>query len=165
MSTVTASLDHASSVATTVTVSVAPDSPATEFGLHPQREQGADHSGGMQTASTGTVTVTAVDNDVDAADKTVQVRGERLEHASEITDPSMMWNVDAGRRRHARGEPVAHPVWMIDEGDSGTYTVMLDTEPTASVTVTPSRSSGDTDVTVSGALTFTTDELEQQPRR
>ena len=39
---------------------------------------------------------------------------------------------------------------------TATYTVVLDTQPTESVTVTPSRSSGDPDVTVSGALTFTT---------
>ena len=32
---------------------------------------------------------------------------------------------------------------------------MLESEPTADVTVTPSRSAGDTDVTLSGALTFT----------
>ena len=40
-------------------------------------------------------------------------------------------------------------------GAAGTYTVMLATEPTASVTVTPTSSATDT-ATVSGALTFTT---------
>ena len=35
--------------------------------------------------------------------------------------------------------------------------MVLDSRPTGNVTVTPSRSSGDADVTVSGALTFTPD--------
>ena len=43
----------------------------------------------------------------------------------------------------------------VDEGDTTTYTVVLDTAPTDDVTVTPE--SGNTDAaTVSGALTFTT---------
>ena len=41
----------------------------------------------------------------------------------------------------------------INEGSTVTYTVVLDTQPTSDVTVTPS-SSGDADVTVSAALTF-----------
>ena len=43
----------------------------------------------------------------------------------------------------------------MNEGSTDTYTVVLDSKPTGDVTVTPSRSSGDADVTVSGALTFT----------
>ena len=43
----------------------------------------------------------------------------------------------------------------IDEGATGTYTVVLDSAPVAEVTVTPARSRGDTDVTVSRSLTFT----------
>ena len=40
----------------------------------------------------------------------------------------------------------------IDEGDDGIYTVVLTSQPTGQVTVTRSRTSGSTDVTVSGAL-------------
>ena len=74
VSTVTASLSHASSVATTVTVSVSPDTPATtsDYSLSANKVLTIAAGG---TASTGTVTVTGVDNDVDAADKTVQVKG------------------------------------------------------------------------------------------
>ena len=53
-----------------------------------------------------------------------------------------------------RGVTVSAPMLDVNEGSSGTYTVVLDSEPTASVTVTPS--SGNSDVTVSSALTFTT---------
>ena len=43
----------------------------------------------------------------------------------------------------------------VPEGGSGTYTVALTSQPTGTVTVTPSVS-GNSEVTVSGALTFTT---------
>ena len=36
---------------------------------------------------------------------------------------------------------------MVDEGASGTYTVVLDTQPSADVRVTVSRASGSADVT------------------
>ena len=56
-----------------------------------------------------------------------------------------------------RGVTVSDSSLTVKEGSSETYTVVLDSEPTGDVTVTPSRTSGDTDVTVSGALTFTPD--------
>ena len=56
-----------------------------------------------------------------------------------------------------RGVTVSDSSLTVKEGTSETYTVVLDSEPTGDVTVTPSRTSGDADVTVSGALTFTPD--------
>ena len=56
-----------------------------------------------------------------------------------------------------RGVTVSDSSLTVKEGSSETYTVVLDSEPTGDVTVTPSRTSGDADVTVSGALTFTPD--------
>ena len=56
-----------------------------------------------------------------------------------------------------RGVRVSDASLTVNEGSTGTYTVVLDSKPTGNVTVTPSRSSGDADVTVSGALTFTPD--------
>ena len=56
-----------------------------------------------------------------------------------------------------RGVTVSDSSLTVKEGSSETYTVVLDSRPTGDVTVTPSRTSGDTDVTVSGALTFTPD--------
>ena len=59
-----------------------------------------------------------------------------------------------------RGVTVSKSELDIAEGDDGAYTVVLTSEPTGTVTVTPARSSGDTDVTVSGALTFAVERLE-----
>ena len=56
-----------------------------------------------------------------------------------------------------RGVTVSDASLTVKEGNSDTYTVVLDSRPTGNVTVTPSRTSGDADVTVSGALTFTPD--------
>ena len=74
IATVTASLGHTSSEATEVTVSVTPDSPAlvSDFTL---RANTALRIAAGATLSTGTVTITGVNNDVDAANKTVTVKG------------------------------------------------------------------------------------------
>ena len=72
VSTLTASLSHPSSEATTVTVAAAAVSPAAagDFTLSGNRVLTIP---ARQTRSTGTVTVTANDNNVDAADKDVTV--------------------------------------------------------------------------------------------
>ena len=150
--TVTASLSHASSVATTVTVSVSPDSPAVAGDYGISANQALTIAAG-QTASTGAVTVTGVNNDVDAADKTVKVQGTAGNTVG-ITGPADV--TLTLEDDDTRGVTVSKSELDIDEGDDGAYTVVLDSKPTGSVTVTPSRSSGDADVTVSGALTFTT---------
>ena len=98
------------------------------------------------------MTVTGVDNDVDTADKTVKVKGaaSNTVGASGPADVTLTLEDD-----DTRGVTVSKSDLDIDEGDDGTYTVVLTSKPTGQVTVTPSRSSGDADVTVSGALTFT----------
>ena len=73
VTTVTASLSHASSVATTVTVSVSPDSPAVAGDYALSANTTLMIAAG-ETASTGVVTVTAVDNDADTPDRTVKVK-------------------------------------------------------------------------------------------
>ena len=71
---VTATLNRASSEATTVTVSVLPDAPAVtgDYSLSANKE--LTIAAGSKS-STGTVTITAVDNVLDTADKTVAVKG------------------------------------------------------------------------------------------
>ena len=95
--TVTASLSHTSSEATMVTVSVSPDSPAVAGDYEISANQVTIAAG--RTASTGAVTVTGVNNDVDTADKTVTVQGTAGNTVGKIRargrDP------DAGGRRHA----------------------------------------------------------------
>ncbi len=55
------------------------------------------------------------------------------------------------------GVTISPTTLYVSEGASETYTVVLENLPSGDVTVTPSRTSGDADVTVSGALTFTPD--------
>ena len=99
------------------------------------------------------MTVTGVDNDVDTADKTVRVRGTAGNTVGTAGPSDVALTLEDD---DTRGVTVSKSDLDIDEGDDGTYTVVLTSEPTGQVTVTPSRSSGDADVTVSGALTFTT---------
>ena len=150
--TVTASLNHASSEATTVTISVDPDTLATSADYSISTNKILTIAAG-QTASTGTVTITAADNDIDAPDKTVQVIGSASNPLG-ITDPSDLTLTIADD--DTRGVTLSETDLEVDEGGDGRYTVVLDSEPTTVVTVTPFRSSGDSDVTVSDALTFTT---------
>ena len=53
------------------------------------------------------------------------------------------------------GATVSSAPTMVTEGSTATYTVVLDSQPTANVTITPT-SSDTTSVTTSAALTFTT---------
>ena len=151
VATVRASLSHGSSVVTTVTVSVSPDAPATssDYSLSANKVLTI---AAEATSSTGAVTITGVDNDVDAVDKTVQVQGAAVNSLG-VTGPA---DVELTLEDDdARGVTVSKTDLDIAEGGDGDYTVVLTSEPTGQVTVTPSRSSGDTDVTVSGAVTFT----------
>ena len=142
--TVTATLNHASGAATTVTVSVEPVSPAVAGDYALSANKVLTIAAGA-TASTGVVTVTGMNNDVDAPDRTVTVKGA----ASNTVGVTLTLTDD-----DARGVTVSVADLDIDEGGTGSYTVVLDTQPTGDVTVTPLLSSGDTDMTVSGALIF-----------
>ena len=101
-----------------------------------------------------TVTVTGVDDDIDNATN----RTATVSHTVSGADYASVTaaNVTAtASNDDTRGVTVSSTAVSADEdGGTATYTVVLDTEPTGNVTVTPS--SGDTGVaTVSGALTFT----------
>ena len=73
--TVTATLSGVSSAATTVTVSAAPVSPAVSGDFTLSENKTLTIAAGA-TASTGTVTISAVNNTVDAPNKTVTVSGD-----------------------------------------------------------------------------------------
>ena len=135
-STVTATLDHPSSEATTVTVSVVPDSPAVAGDYRLSTNRVLTIAAG-QTESTGTVTVTGVDNTADTPDKTVTVSGA-ASNGQGVTGPA--------------------PVTLTIEDDDGPPTVTLVLSPDSiteaneqsTVTATLDRVSGaDTTVTVS----------------
>ena len=82
---VTAKLDRASSETTTVTVSVTPVNPAVEGDFTLSTNQTLFITAG-RTSSTGTVTITANDNVVDAPNKTVRVSGT-ASNSQGVTDP------------------------------------------------------------------------------
>ena len=84
-STVTATLSHASSDETTVTVSAAPVAPATAGDYVLSASRTLTIAAGA-TSSTGVVTVTAVDNPVDAPHKTVTVSATAA-NAQGVTGP------------------------------------------------------------------------------
>ena len=156
-STVTATLDHPSSEATTVTVSVSPESPAVmaDYMLSPSRR--LTIAAGT-TTSTGTVTITAVDNDVVAADKEVTVSATAT-NAQGITAPDDVTLTI--REDDVPGLSIADA--SVAEGDSGsttlTFTVMLNPVAVSPVTVDWATADGTaragTDYTAgSGRLTF-----------
>ena len=164
VATVTARLSSAPTAAVTLAVAAAAVSPAVagDFTLSAGPtltfETGA-------TTSTGTVTLTAVDNAVDAADKQVTVTGtvastdDRVVAPAAVTltitdDDTAAVAVDTdvgtvGVQTGALALPETGP-------GSGTYTVVLETEPSAPVTVTIASGDGAAVSRAPAALTFGT---------
>ena len=102
-------------------------------------------------ATAQTVTVRAVrdaDGEADAATLSHAVNGYGTATADDVTVTVSDADVP--------GVTVTPTMLNVTEGRSATYTVVLATQPTGAVTITPSRTSGSSDVTVSSALTFTT---------
>ena len=151
--TVTAASNQASSVLTSVIVSAEPVAPAvaSDFRLSPNTAL-AILAG--QTGSTGTVTIAAVDNEVDAPDKMVTV---------------------SAMATNSRGvtQPVAVTLSIVDDdtagfmvgaisgvttegGGTATFTVVLDSEPTHPVTVGLSSGDEGEGTVMPAALTFAT---------
>ncbi len=133
-STVTATLDHPSSQATTVTVSAAPVDPAVEGDYTLSTNKTLTIAAG-ETTSTGEVTITAVNNDVDALDKTVTVSATATNDLG-ITAPQdvTLTITDDDAPALSVGDA------SVNEGDSGesptlTFTVTLDPAATLPVTV------------------------------
>ena len=162
VSTVTATVSPASAEAFTVTVSAVAVDPAVagDFTLG-----GATLSFAADaTASTGEVTIAAVDNDEDAPDKTVTVSGTvSLEGVTAPPDATLTITDDDEAVVEPppveRGVDISPTALTIDEGDDtgGSYSVKLVAEPTEDVSVTVSTPPG-TGLTVEPAqLTFTPD--------
>ncbi len=158
-STVTASLDRPSPRPTTVTVTAVPVSPATadDYALNGSELTIAADS----LASTGSVTITATDNDEDAPDRTVTVSGTAA-NAQGVTGPD-----DATLTITDDDDPPPAVLSIDDasatEGDAGdtplAFTVRLTPEAKEAVTVDWRTSDGTatagTDYTAgTGSLTF-----------
>ena len=164
VATVTARLSSAPSAAVTLTVAAAAVSPAVagDFTLSAGPtltfETGA-------TTSTGTVTLTAVDNAVDAADKQVTVTGTVASTDDRVIDPAAvtLTITDDDRAAVAVDTDVGTvgvqtgALALLETGPgSGTYTVVLGTEPSAPVTVTVTSGDEEAVSRAPGALTFGT---------
>ena len=110
----------------------------------------------LANSATATLSVATAPDSVDEADSvvTATVSADTGSPASYsvATPASAMVTV---QDNDTRGVTVSATALTVNEGTTGTYTVVLDSQPTANVTVTPSRT-GSTDVTFSPAtLTFT----------
>ena len=128
VSTVTASLNRPSNETTSVTVTASPASPtvAGDYALSANRELTIPAG---STTSTGRVTIAAVDNDVDAADRRVTVSAT-ARNSQGVADPA----------------PVTLTIRDDDE-----LTMALDVSPEA-----VSEGDGETLVTVTATVTGTT---------
>ena len=104
-----------------------------------------------------TVTVSATDNDIDEANRTVSVThsvngGDY--GTNSVTAAAVTVTVEDN---DTRGVTVTPTSLMVNEGDSGMYTVVLTSEPTSGVTVTVVDPTAPTDVTADPAsLSFST---------
>ena len=149
--TVTGTLNGASRLsATLVTVSVgAPGDAAT---------QGTDYATVAQfpltidadlVRGTATFTLTPVDDDLDEEDESMAVSGSTMVAGLGVTGTTVTIADD-----DTRGVEVTPTSLTVPEGSDSTYTVVLESEPTGPVTVTPSVS-GNSEVTLSPSpLTF-----------
>ena len=146
---VRATLDRASSKETTVTVSASPGSGAVEGDYRLSRNTTLTIAAGTRS-STGVVTLTVMDNQVDTANKIVTVSATVANSQGAVAPVDALLTVTDD---DVRGVTVTKTTLDIDEGDTGTYTVVLTSAPTGEVTIMPS--SDNPDVTLSGALTFT----------
>ena len=128
VSTVTVSLSHASSAATTVTVSATPVSPAVSGDF---TQSGATLTiAAGSTSSTGSVTITANNNDLDAEDREVTV------------------SATASNTQGVAGDPASLTLTIEDDDDPPTVSLSSSTEAvgegagSVSLTVSLSAASG-----------------------
>ena len=149
VSTVTATVPRAAGTAFTVTVSA---TPAGGFTLSTNRV--LSFAAGA-TGSTGAVTVTAVDDEVDTEDKQVTVSGAVPGTGVAIAPDDQTLTITDDDQRGVRVQPTS---LAFSEGGASDYTVALMSQPTATVTIAVALAAGsDPDVSVNpSALTFGT---------
>ena len=150
--TVTASLSHPSSEAVTLTVSAAAVSPAVagDFSLSaaPTLLMPAG-----QTASTGTVTLTAVDNAVDAADKTVTVSAAAAGGRGVADPTAVTLTLTDDDTAGITADPTSG-LRTTEAGGTAAFRVTLDSEPTGAVVLDVASSDTTEGTVMPSALTF-----------
>ena len=151
-STVSAIMSHASSVETTVTIAVAPVEPAEARDFKLSGTTLSIPAG--WTTSSGAIVITALDNDVDARDKTLTISGTVANRLG-LADPAeVSLTITDDDRAGVTASPAS--LLVVEEDASGAvYSVALDSEPIGPVAVSVSGMVG-SDVSVSPArLAFT----------
>ena len=147
--TVSARLSRASTAPTAITLTAPAGTTLSATRL--TIDAGETSSADADTAAHRQVTLTAVDNDVAAADRVVSVTGS-ASNAVAVVDPAAvsLTIVDDD----TAGLTVSkNSVSTSEPNGTDSFTVQLDTEPTATVTVTIGVTGGDTDeATVSPTL-------------
>ncbi len=153
----------ATTITVTATLNDAPRTEDTEMtvsvgGADDAAEKGTDYSAiadfsltipAEQTAGTATFSLAPVDDDLDEADETLTVAGRTPVSGLAVTGTTIAIVDD-----DQRGVKVTPTTLPVSEGGSSTYTVVLTSEPTGPVTVTPSVD-GSPDVTLDvSSLTF-----------
>ncbi len=167
-STVTATLSGTSNQDLTLTVAAAPVSPAVG-GDYALSDNTTLTIAAGSTTSTGAVTITARDNEVDAPNKTVTVSATATGGNGVANPANATLTITDDDLRGVSVSPVAltlaeadDPLTLNTDEREGTYTVELDSQPTGTVTV--NLSSGDTKIaTLSDtSLEFTTSDWDAQ---
>ena len=159
-STVTATLSHASSADIAVTVAAAVD-PATAGDFTLSGRTLTFKAGGK--TSTG-MTLTATDNAVDGPEESKQVTltGTGPTDRTDITVPNAvtLTITDDDTRGVTLtlpdGQPIPAEGLSIAEGDTGSYRVQLDSQPTGTVTIAVASSETAVSVNPPTSRTFTT---------
>ena len=163
----TYSVDEGGTVQVTMTLSADPEREVTIRLIHGLHDgiSDADYSGVpaslvFQSGETEqSFTFTAADDDIDDDGESVALTFRTPMPAGVTAGTTTTVAITDDDER---GVAISKTALEIDEGGSGTYTVRLDTEPTAGVTITIAGHSA-TDITLSGAtltddtLTFTAD--------
>ena len=151
--TVSATLSHPSSAATTVTVSALADA----YSVAPGSGATIAISAGS-TTSADTATITAVDNDVDAAHSDVTVAGTAVNSQGAVTVTGASLTItddDTAGFAVSPTTSTSSRLRTTESGGQATFTVKLATEPTGNV-VLGVASSNTAEGTVSpSSLTFT----------
>ena len=155
--TVTAQLSNVSSAETVLTVSVAALLPAVEADYTLSSNTTLRIASGA-TSSTGTVTITAVNNSVDAPDKTLTVSAS-VSNTLGVTAPANVTLIIEDDEEAPTATLILTPSSISENGESSTVTATLNRTSSAATTVTVSAAAGanavDGDFTLSDNTTLT----------
>ena len=155
LSTVTATLSGESSTETTITVSAVAVSPAVAADFELSDDTTLTIAAGA-TSSTGTVTIGAVNNGVDAPDKKVTVRGSVASGGLGIAAPGNETLTIVDDEDTPTATLILTPDSIGEKRGSSTVTAALDHPSSAATTLTVSATAGAD--TVAGDFTLSTNQ-------